>query len=239
MGVHAVEERDEGTIVSGIGHEPVGHDHLMGGIDRNLPVIALYEPVAGRQDPAIWIREVALRTIGRAAVLSAQDSTLPAHARRSTWSALVIRVGRISGFCFQRRLGGSDRLQAALLVSHPGGHLIAALVGPMLVVLGCIRLIGLNQPGVHLGGEGLLGYLHPGIAHRFMARGVGLQLGPVHGHMPELHKPCARHNRRTWTKRSERAARWRLRKSAMVRKSGRFRPVTAMTSTRSSQARAS
>jgi hypothetical protein len=67
-------------MISRVGHEPMRHDHLVGCIHRNLPVVALHEPVRGRQDPAVGIGEVALRAIRRAAVLSPQRSTLPAHA---------------------------------------------------------------------------------------------------------------------------------------------------------------
>ena len=45
-------------------------------------------------------------------------------------------------------------------------------------------------------------------------------------------KPAARHRRRACTNRSDKATRWRLRSSAIFRKSGRFSPVTAMSSTR-------
>ena len=58
------------------------------------------------------------------------------------------------------------------------------------VSVGGIRLLGLGQPCVHLGGQRLLGCLHAAIAHGFVARGVRLQLGAVHGHMPELHQSC-------------------------------------------------
>jgi hypothetical protein len=60
----------------------------------------------------------------------------------------------------------------------------------MLAILSCIRLIGAGQPRRDLGRERRLDRLHPAKAHRLVAGGIGLQLGPVHGHMAELHQPC-------------------------------------------------
>ena len=164
-------------------------DDLMGRVDRDLAVVALHEPVAGRQDAAVRVGEVALRPVGRAAVLAAQGTALPAHARRCARPALVLRVGRIGSLCLQRGLGGPDRLQPPLLVGHPVRRLVAAPVRAMLAILGRIGLAGLLQPALDLGGQRRLGRLHPAVAHRLVARGIGLQLGPVHGHMPELHQP--------------------------------------------------
>src|SRR5215469_17064151 len=53
---------------------------------------------------------------------------------------------------------------------------------------------------------------------------------------PSFTSPAAWHNLSTWTNRSLKAFRWRRRNLAMVRKSGWFIAVTAMKSTRSSQA---
>src|SRR4028119_927250 len=96
MSLQAVEEGHEGTVVSGGGHKPMSDDHLVGGIDRNLSVVALHEPIPGRQDPTIRVREVALRAIRWAAVFSSQGSPLPAHARRRPPSALGIRIAAVS-----------------------------------------------------------------------------------------------------------------------------------------------
>jgi hypothetical protein len=60
----------------------------------------------------------------------------------------------------------------------------------MLAILGRIRLIGAGQPRRDLGRERRLGRLHPAVAHRLVAGGIGLQLGPVHSDVPELHQPC-------------------------------------------------
>jgi hypothetical protein len=53
MGMQAVKELHWGTIISGIGHEPMRHDRLVGSIYRNLPIVVLYKPVASRRDPVI------------------------------------------------------------------------------------------------------------------------------------------------------------------------------------------
>src|SRR5215212_11735373 len=100
MSVQAVEERHEGAMIGGVGHEPMRDNDLMGGINGNLPVVALDEAVAGRQDATVWIYEVALRTIRRTTIFAPQRPALPAHARRGARSALILRVGRIGGFGF-------------------------------------------------------------------------------------------------------------------------------------------
>lgn len=56
------------------------HDHLMGCINRDLAVVPLHEPVAGRQNAAVRIGKVALSAVRRAAILAAQGAALPAHA---------------------------------------------------------------------------------------------------------------------------------------------------------------
>jgi len=69
MSADVIDEWHEGAGVGGVCHEAVRHDDLMRGIDGDLPIVALYEPVAGRQDPAVWVSEVALRPVRSSAVL--------------------------------------------------------------------------------------------------------------------------------------------------------------------------
>src|SRR3954453_11994957 len=54
-GVDAVHERDEGAVVGRGGHEAMGHNHLMGGIDRDLNVVALHKAVPRRKDAAVRV----------------------------------------------------------------------------------------------------------------------------------------------------------------------------------------
>jgi len=65
--------------------------------------------------------------------------------------------GGFGRFRLQSRLGGPDRLKAALLVGHPSGHLITAPVASMLPVLAASACWAWVKPGVHLGGQRLLG----------------------------------------------------------------------------------
>src|SRR5919112_989409 len=132
MGVDAVHQRHEGTVVGRDSHEAMRHDHLMTGIDRDLAVVALDEPVPGRQDAAVWVGEVALRAVRWSAVLTPQRPALPAHARRDPRSTLIFRIGWISRLRFKRGLGGPDRLQAALLIDHPVRRLVPAPVSAVL-----------------------------------------------------------------------------------------------------------
>ena len=67
---------------------------------------------------------------------------------------------------------------------------------------------------------------------------LALILLPSSATWPSFTRPAARHKVSTWTNSASSAARWRFLKWLMVRKSGRCRPVTAITSTRSSQATA-
>ena len=80
MSAHIVDEGNEGAGVGGVGHEAVRHNHLMRGVDRDLTVVALHEPVARGQDAAVRVGEVALRPVGRTAILTAQWPALPAQA---------------------------------------------------------------------------------------------------------------------------------------------------------------
>lgn len=64
-----VDERHEGVSLGGVRHETVRYDHLMRGIDGDPPIVALYEPIAGWQDPAVRIGEVAPRPVRRSALL--------------------------------------------------------------------------------------------------------------------------------------------------------------------------
>jgi hypothetical protein len=63
-------EGHEGAGIGSVRHEAMGHDDLMRGIDGDLPVVALHEPVARGQDAAVRVCEVALRPIWRTAVLT-------------------------------------------------------------------------------------------------------------------------------------------------------------------------
>ena len=48
--------------------------------------------------------------------------------------------------------------------------------------------LGPLQPAGHLGGQRRLGRLHPAVAHRLVARGVGAELGAVDGDVAEPHQ---------------------------------------------------
>lgn len=63
MSADAVHKRHERAVVSRVGHEAVRYDHLMGCVDRDLAVEALYEAVVRGQDPAVRVGEVALRSV--------------------------------------------------------------------------------------------------------------------------------------------------------------------------------
>ena len=106
-----------------------GHDHLRGGIDRDLRVVALHEAAlvrAVRQDAALRVREVALCFIGRPGLVGIRRrrltaTLLPAGALclLVTFGQLLLRLGTLvlglfAGLILQRLLGLSDLLQPAL-----------------------------------------------------------------------------------------------------------------------------
>ena len=70
--------------------------------------------------------------------------------------------------------------------------------------------------------------LHIAIAHRFVPRRVALELGAIGRHVPNFTSPDSPAIRSTFTNTSQKAARCSLRKSLMVRKSGRSFPTMAM-----------
>jgi hypothetical protein len=129
MSADCVYKRHEGAAIGRVGHEAVRDDHLMGCVDRDLTVVALHKAIKRGQDPAVRVDEVALRPVGRPPILSAQRLALPTHARRGTGPALVLRIGRISRFRFQRGLGGADCFEPSLLVGHPVRRLVASTTG--------------------------------------------------------------------------------------------------------------
>jgi len=66
-----VDQRHQAGIVGGSRDQTLGKDNLAGGIHRRLGVVALDEASAGRLNPAVGVGEVALRPVGRAAILGA------------------------------------------------------------------------------------------------------------------------------------------------------------------------
>ncbi len=71
-----------------------------------------------------------------------------------------------------------------------------------------------------------------------MCFAFALTLVPSSATCPSRTRPARWHSRNTWTNNPESAIRCRARNLPIVRKSGRCSAVTAMTSTRSSHARA-
>ena len=91
------------------------------------------------------------------------------------------------GFRLQLGFGLAYFLKPPLLVGHPIGHLIAALLAVELVLL-CIGGFGRDQSAVDLGLKLRFPLLHALIAHRLVFRGVRFDLSAVERHVPELHQ---------------------------------------------------
>src|SRR5882672_12735979 len=112
----------------------------MGAIDGGLCVVALDEAALGWHHATVGIGEVALRLVARLCRDRLGLASRPGLA--AVAGAVVVRLrGRLGfggslGFGFQRGLGGTDLLEPLLFIGHPVRHLVAALGGSELTVLG-------------------------------------------------------------------------------------------------------
>ncbi|ESW76192.1 hypothetical protein X772_32340 [Mesorhizobium sp. LSJC280B00] len=160
--------------------------------DSGLRIVALNVTVLGLQDAASRIGEVALRLALR---LRLRWRRRLAVLLAALCLALLLRLvpaahlffGGGLGFGLQFGLGLANLLQSLLLVGHPIGHLVAALLAVELVLLPIGRLRGF-EPAVDLGLELRFPLLHALVAHRLVLGRVGLDLGAVERHVPELHQ---------------------------------------------------
>src|SRR6476660_8013771 len=109
----------------------------------------------------------------------------PSATRRSSASARALRSTSAAAFFgLQRGLGLAYLLKPLLLVGHPIGHLVAALVAVELVLLRIGGLGGL-EPAIDLRFKLRFPLLHPIVAHRLVLGRVRLDTGAVERHVPE------------------------------------------------------
>src|SRR5262249_47967855 len=153
-------------------------------------IVALDVTVFGLQDAAFRIGEVALRLVlglltGRRRPLAALLAAFGDALLVCLFLAPRLLFGGRLGFGLERGLGLADLLKPLLLVGHPIGHLIAAPVAVELVLLPIGRLRGF-EPAVDLGLQFRFPLLHALVAHRLVLGRVGLDLGAVERHVPEL-----------------------------------------------------
>ena len=92
------------------------------------------------------------------------------------------------GFGLQRRPGLPYLPQPALTEGQFLRQLIPTLVPAVTVVLVIVHLPGLPQQLRHLRLQLRFLLLHAPVAHRLIPGGVGPHLGPVQGHMAQLHQ---------------------------------------------------
>ena len=92
------------------------------------------------------------------------------------------------GFGLQRRPGLPYLPQPALTEGQFLRQLIPTLVPAVTVVLVIVHLPGLPQQLRHLHLQLRFLLLHAPVAHRLIPGGVGPHLGPVQGHMAQLHQ---------------------------------------------------
>jgi len=85
-----------------------------------------------------------------------------------------------------------DLRQPFLLVAGPIRHLVAALVLAEGLVLFGVRSLRRRQHPSHLGFQFRLAFLHAFITHRFVFRGVRLDLRAIQRDMAEFDQSCRR-----------------------------------------------
>ena len=186
-------------------------------------------------DAAVGIGEVVLGAIRRAAVGAALRLAALHHAGGWTRSVVILRR-RLLGFGLQRRFGGTDALEPCRLVGDPIRHLVAALLGTMLTIFRRIGGLGVGKPSRDLGGKLLFGFPHAPIGHRLVHAGIGLHLGAVERHMPEPDQPCRPAQLEHLHEQVAQRLQMPPPKPGDRTVIGAFIAVTAMKSTRSSQA---
>ena len=148
-------------------------DDLTLRIHGDLSVVALDESVRGLLDLRLRIGKVPLGFRLRADPL------------------FVFAFGPrlCAGLLLESRLGLPDLLQPTLPVGQFFGQLFARLVHPVTAVLFLINRRGPTQQIPNLLLKHPFFLLHPRVAHRFVLGGVGLDLGPIHRHLPKLDQP--------------------------------------------------
>ena len=105
------------------------------------------------------------------------------------FGGLLCSLGTLPRFLLQRRFGFRDLLQAALAPRHFAGQFVAPFPFAIQRIFGGIGFRRLRQQLFHFRSQLLLFLLHAVVAHRFVLARIGLQLGAVDGHMPQLHQP--------------------------------------------------
>src|SRR6516162_6369444 len=166
-------------------------DDLRFGVDSDLGIVGLHEAVLALHDPALWIGEVLL---GLGVRCRGRRSGFPAAFAPALGFPLRLRSRPLFQLGFGGRLrlrlqfglGLPDLLRTPLLVGDPIGHFIATLVVTMQLVLFGVRRFGGAEPTGNLGFQVPGALRHTPIAHRLVLGGIGLQLGAIERHMPEL-----------------------------------------------------
>jgi len=179
------------VLVIGLLGDVRSHNHLRGTVHRSLTVEALDECLgrAVDHDATLRIGEIPLflvfgntrRRLGR--------PCFTARRRIAVFVGLP-RINRfLAGLVLKRLFGLSDLCKAGLFEPELFGKLIAPLAFAVLLVLLVVEGLGLGKKAFHFPCKLRLPLLHAIITHGFVLGGIGLDLRPVQGNMPELHQP--------------------------------------------------
>src|SRR5258708_6250302 len=180
LGYHHSELR----CVRGVVGKPLSHNHLAIGIHNGLSVVTLNKPVVAFHDPALGIGEVGLSRI-----LGSPGLVLPRSTRTATLFLFAFLARLCLRFSFQSSAGFSGLFQPTLLVPHPIGQFLSALIRSVLLIFPSISGLRLAQPAADNRLQFCFSLLHPPVAHGLVLRSVGLQLSAVQSHVPKLHQP--------------------------------------------------
>src|ERR1700693_4084095 len=184
--------------IAGIGQDCPGLSSK-GALDGGNGLFQLVDVAGGRGD-VLRDDDLALRIHGHLSVVALDESV-------GGLLDLRLRVGKVplgfllglgplavfafgpclcSGLLLQSCLGFLYLLQPTLPPGQFFGQLLAGLVHPVTLILFFVDGLGTPQQTSDLLLKRRLLLPHPPVAHRLVLGGVGLDLGPVHRHLPEL-----------------------------------------------------
>src|SRR5437867_109791 len=190
-------------FIVGILRDIGSDDDLRFGIHGDLRVVGLHEAAFLRSighDPTVGIGEVALRLVlgfrllrirylwWTATYLLSRLFFLLLPRRNPGFCGRLLLLGFLPRFRLQRCFRFLDLFQPTL----PPRQFFWQLIGlslPFFFILGGVDGFGALEQFFDLGLQLLFRFTHAPITHRLVLARVGLLLGPVQGHMSQLHQP--------------------------------------------------
>src|SRR2546421_1118656 len=181
-------------LVIGPLHHSSGDNNLRLGINGDLAVIGLHVVSGGRvhHQPRIRISQVALRLGAREGLagfrLRPLATAIIMWASGATFFLLLLLHCCFFGFAFQLGLQLADLRQACLPLAQLCRQLIAPLAFTVKRVFLVVDPLSFSQQPPYFSLQFFLYFTHPGVAQRLTLRRIGLNLGAVNGHLPQLYQ---------------------------------------------------